>query len=41
MTCGGGHLGFQINTKNTNLINANNPVIILRFAILTPERLSR
>ena len=27
MTCGGGHLGFQIITKNTNLIRDHSMII--------------
>jgi hypothetical protein len=42
--CHGNHKNTQFNTKvNNNLLrlNPNNPVVILRFATLTPGRLSR
>ena len=42
--CHGNRKNTQFNTKvNNNLLrlNPNNPVVILRFATLTPGRLSR
>ena len=31
MTCGGGHLGFQIITKNTNLIRDHSMIFMHRM----------